>query len=181
MIFDLDSREDYVLLNDQHASAYFNKAKSELTLSKKESQPKGMLRDFMMDQKLTSTRNKVENKILEFNLYYSQSAAQVDKNSNTNHQNYANIEIDIEKLKRFEPSLRKQKNVEDLKRTTEDITKCFKFDEEGNLYVDSKKIDPSCIRFKERKILAFTETERERITKHRDRIRELNNIFAKNP
>lgn len=68
-----------------------------------------------------------------------------------------------------------------MKKTTEDITKCFKFDEEGNLYVDSKKIDPSCIRFKERRVLAFTETERERITKHRDRIKELNEVFAKNP
>lgn len=71
LVLDFDSKENYVLLRDQKIEAFSSKLKKELTLAKKDTQSKSMLRDFILDQKLTSTRNKVENRILEFNLYYS--------------------------------------------------------------------------------------------------------------
>ena len=124
-------------------------------------------------------KTKIDNKLVEFNLYYDRFGAPAKKD--IKNQNYIRIQVEVDKLKQAEPNLPTVETKESLKQIAHDISKCFIFNEEGELLVDNTKIDPASVSVKSWHIMKFNTEEAEANSKNRKKLIELEKILNRNP
>ena len=62
-----------------------------------------VLRDVIVDDRIAISKQKVDSRIFEFNLYYDKFGQPIKRD--IKNQNYYKVVIEIDKLKKAEPSL----------------------------------------------------------------------------
>lgn len=97
------------------------------------------------------------------------------------NQNYLKIQIQVDKIKKAEPNLPVAHNKDDLKDIVEEISKCFVIDDNGELLVDSSKIDPSAVVVVKKNVMRFDDRELQENEKSKKRLKELEKILGRNP
>lgn len=138
-----------------------------------------VLRDVVIDDKITISRAKIRNKLVEFNLYYDRFGVPIKRE--LKNQNYFKIKIKADKLKKTEPNLPVAYTKDDLKEIIEEISNCFSINDAGELMVDTSKIDPSAVSIEEKHLMNFTNAELEANEKSKKKLSELEKILGRNP
>lgn len=133
----------------------------------------------VVDDKLAISKTKVNDKLVEFNIYYDKFGVPLKKE--IKNQNYFKIQIHVDKLKKAEPHLQAAYSKEDLKQMVAEITKSFSIGDNGELLVDASKIDPSAVTIKTKHMMNFTTKELDENESSKKKLRELEKILGRNP
>lgn len=133
----------------------------------------------MVDDKLAISKAKIKDKLVEFNIYYDKFGVPLKKE--IKNQNYFKIQVHVDKLKKAEPNLPAAYTKDDLKQMVTEITNSFSIGDNGELLVDSNKIDPSAISIQTKHMMNFTKKELDANETSKKKLRELEKILGRNP
>lgn len=134
-----------------------------------------LLRENVVDEKIAVIRDKK----VEFNLYYDKFG--VPTRSTSDNSNYIKIEINVDQLKKEQPSLPQLDTKSNLKETIKQISECFMINENNKLTVDSSKLDPGSIKIVHQSHFLLDTKTRDQSNVNDKKILDIDKILNKNP